>query len=77
MFYNKELGQNIIVNPKILPDVEAKAGATDLPTWEGGVPMEGTQDDATVATTNVVEPLQNLDQVAVMSRSGCRVHRPQ
>jgi hypothetical protein len=49
MFYNKELGQKIIVIPEILQDIEAKAGATDLPICEGGVPTEGTQDDATVA----------------------------
>jgi hypothetical protein len=35
MFYNKEMGQNILINPELLPDVEEE-GTTGLPTWEGG-----------------------------------------
>jgi hypothetical protein len=61
MFYNKEMGQSILINPELLPDVEEE-DTTSPPTGEGDASDDDTSVDETVAANNVtVETLDNLD----------------
>jgi hypothetical protein len=55
MFYKKEMGQNIIINPELLPDFE-EAGTT------------GIRPQTPVVNNVPVQGLDNLDQAVVMSR---------
>ena len=72
MYYNKEMGQNIIINPNILPDIEDDDGVT-VPPWEGE-----DDDDATVIVTNPAPEVQldEVDRPAVMTRSGRVTNQP-
>ena len=73
MFYDKVLGQNIVLNNEILPDADDDGGVT-VPAWEGD---DDTQDDETVVATNdIMIPLEDVDQPVIMTRSGRVVARP-